>query len=377
MLDCDSSDACGEELVHARVKLDRVAAGPDAHGVAWLEAEPRCVLGRELDFRGGPLELKLRNALDGWAREERPVGDQAKARALGSALRRRRSSKAIDWVPVGARRALADRGVVDAAVAALRELGEDEWPMRRDGDAEALCELRDPRELVRARCDDGAAKALEPAFEVHICRRARGSSCRRGRSAQPLSGERNIDREHLRRALGQGADVRVRRRLVARHDQQLDRLRVGLPLRRLRSPGRRRRVPALPDSRTHLRRVSRNRARRRARRSSHRPGRPAPTRSGSPARSPESVSQGRRRGRTGRRGRLRRSESRRRRRPPVVPRAARGRRSERARRPGRRRGRRSTLRRGLRRAARKASRAGLTSRATAQCAPAPCRSSFP
>src|SRR5207248_7952532 len=61
---------------------------------------------------------------------------------------------------------LEDVGEGDAAVAALRDLVEDQRGMRRELDAEAFGELCDPGELVRARRDHGAPLPLQASFEV-------------------------------------------------------------------------------------------------------------------------------------------------------------------------------------------------------------------
>ena len=102
--------------------------------------------------------------------------------------------------------------------------------MRRELDVEALGELRDPRELVRARRDDGAAQALEAALEVHV-RPVALEVARAGQDEVGPAGDRRAehrDREHPLGPLGERADVRVRGGLVAGHDQELDRLRIGL-----------------------------------------------------------------------------------------------------------------------------------------------------
>src|SRR5439155_128078 len=84
------------------------------------------------------------------------------ATAFPSALRRRPSRRHLDLgSSPGQRRLLADSRVIHASAAALGELGEDEERVGRDGDAEAIDKLGDPRQLVRAGRDDGAP---QPGF---------------------------------------------------------------------------------------------------------------------------------------------------------------------------------------------------------------------
>jgi hypothetical protein len=56
---------------------------------------------------------------------------------------------------------------VEIAEEVLRELCEDACRVRRDVYVEALRELRDPRELVRAWRQDCPSDALDAALEVH------------------------------------------------------------------------------------------------------------------------------------------------------------------------------------------------------------------
>ena len=110
-----------------------------------------------------------------------------------------------------------------------RQLLEHDRRVRRDVDAEALAELRDPRELVRRRRHDGAAQPLEPALEVDV----RPLALEVARPREQQVGERRAPGARTSRTtstcsrlLGERAHVGVRERLVAGDDEQRDR--VGL-----------------------------------------------------------------------------------------------------------------------------------------------------
>ena len=144
--------------------------------------------------------------------------------------------------PVRQGRVLADGAERDPAEAALGELLEDERGVRRELDAEALGELGDPGELVRHGRDHRAAQALDAALEVDEGAVALEVARAREDEVGPADGEalEHRDRDHDLGLLGERADGGVGGGLVARDDQQADRLRVR-PRRRPSSPPRRRR----------------------------------------------------------------------------------------------------------------------------------------
>src|SRR3954469_16421666 len=77
----DPDDTRNELARDARAQALRGAVRGDRDVVAGRDAEPLGVLVRQLDLRPRPLELELGHALDGRAREERPVAQQAQALA--------------------------------------------------------------------------------------------------------------------------------------------------------------------------------------------------------------------------------------------------------------------------------------------------------
>src|SRR6186997_1291645 len=93
-----AGDSGCEQLVHTRAKLDRGAVRADADRAAGLDAEPRRVLGRELDFRSGALELELGHAFHGryvTSRRPLPVRSRfARAGACGTSTSEARSGSA-------------------------------------------------------------------------------------------------------------------------------------------------------------------------------------------------------------------------------------------------------------------------------------------
>src|SRR5207237_5149979 len=124
-----------------------------------------------LDLGLRPLELELRHALDRWPREERTVGDEVERTArlrLGDGGGLGGRLHALAFRPRRQRRTLADLTVGDPAEDLLRKLREHDRRVRRDLDAEAAGELRDPGELVGRGRDRRAAQALDAALEVHV-----------------------------------------------------------------------------------------------------------------------------------------------------------------------------------------------------------------
>ena len=157
------------------------------------------------------------------------AGAGAVAERLGRDVRR----------PVRQRRPLADGAERDPAEAALRQLLEDERGVRRERDLEALGELGDPGELVRHGRDHRAAQALDAALEVDEGAVPLEVARAREDEIGPADGEalEHRDRDHVLGLLGERAHGGIRRRLVARDDQQADRLRVLLLLVRAGGPG--------------------------------------------------------------------------------------------------------------------------------------------
>src|SRR5207247_210124 len=96
-------------------------------------------------------------------------------------------------------------------------------------DAEALAQLRQRRELVRAWWDHRAALALEAAFEVHRRPVALEVARRRQDEVREAVQRRREerDRDDRLRVLGERAHVRVDSGLVAGDDEELDRLRIA------------------------------------------------------------------------------------------------------------------------------------------------------
>src|SRR2546427_5185589 len=121
-----------------------------------------CLLLGELDLGVRPLELQLRYPLDRRTGEERAVAYEpqpASSRRLRGRVDRLRR-------PGCGRQGsqLADLAERYAAEGDRRHFLEDGGRVRRDLDAEALGELRGPRELVGRGRDHGAAAALGAAF---------------------------------------------------------------------------------------------------------------------------------------------------------------------------------------------------------------------
>ena len=77
VLERDARDARAQAAVDARRQRDRAAVRADGDEVAGRDPAPPRVVGRELELRLRPLELELRDALDGGAGEERLVRDEA------------------------------------------------------------------------------------------------------------------------------------------------------------------------------------------------------------------------------------------------------------------------------------------------------------
>ena len=170
MLVRDPDRAGGEAAAHLGAEGDRRSVGADRDGIASRDLAALRVVVGELDLGCGALELELGDPLDGRAGEERPVAEQAERseEVLGrSSLRRRnRGDRPRLWLherrACRKRRPLTD--LAEAGLAAedrLRQLGEDERRMRRELDAEALGELRDPGELVRHGRNHASAQALD------------------------------------------------------------------------------------------------------------------------------------------------------------------------------------------------------------------------
>src|SRR5262249_11899428 len=113
-----------------------------------------------------PLEVELGRPLDRRAREERLEGEQAEPLPAGDRL----LSGALDGaLPGDAGRGgsdLADVAERDPAVTDRRDLVENDRGVWRELDVEALRELCDPGQLVRARRDHRAPLALQPSLEV-------------------------------------------------------------------------------------------------------------------------------------------------------------------------------------------------------------------
>ena len=76
VLERDARDARAQAAVDAGLQRDRAAVRADGDEVAGRDPAPPRVLGRELELGLRPLELELRDALDGGAGEERLVGDE-------------------------------------------------------------------------------------------------------------------------------------------------------------------------------------------------------------------------------------------------------------------------------------------------------------
>ena len=140
---------------------------------------------------------------------------------------------------VGERRLLADGAERDPAEAALGDLLEDDRGVRRELDVEALGELGDPGELVRHGRDHGPPEALDATLEVDEGAVALEVARAGQDEVGPADGEalEHRDRDHALGLLGQRAHGRIGRGLVARDDQQADRLRVLLVGVRARGPG--------------------------------------------------------------------------------------------------------------------------------------------
>ena len=224
------------------------------------------------------------------AGEERAVADElqrAEERALGLA----RAAAAPPSSPRPERCTGPGRAAVPARPRPPRprrrrgagELVEHDRRVRRDVDAEAGRELREPGALVRAGRDHRAPLALQAALEVHRRAVALEVARRRQHEIGPADREalEHRDREHLLRVLGERADARVGCRLVAGDDQQPDR--VGLRrLRRRRPRPRPRRRRGCSASReggsSRSRACPPSRARARARRGGRRRRRRRPTR---------------------------------------------------------------------------------------------------
>ena len=127
------------------------------------------------------------------------------------------------------RGALADLAERQAAVAALRHLGEDLGRVRGELDAEARRELRNPLELVRAGRRRGPAQALQAAFDVHVGALAL-EVARTGQDEVGPADRKSVehrDGDHRVCALCKAAHVRIAGGFVARDDQEADRLRIA------------------------------------------------------------------------------------------------------------------------------------------------------
>src|SRR3954447_25166269 len=163
------ADCAGAEVARdAGAKLARGAVRADGDGVARADPAGAGVAARELDLAVAALELELGRAVDRRPGEERPVRDDSE-RVAGRSLWNRvgRLGRGAGLRCAGRELGgLADVAVGDAAVAHRRHFLEGGRGIRRDLDAEALAEARDPRQLVRARREDRAALALQAAFEV-------------------------------------------------------------------------------------------------------------------------------------------------------------------------------------------------------------------
>ena len=283
----DQRDALAQLVGEACAQLDRRAVARHGDEVAVRDPVRARVRARERHLGLRALELELRDALDGGAGEERLVRDEAQARrgGAGAGSGTGGTSTCAGASGVAAqRRALADLAERQAAVAALRELGEDRRRVRRELDAEARRELRDPLELVRAGRRRRPAQALQPAFDVDVGAVALEVARARQDEVGPADGEpvEHRDGDHGVGALGERAHVRVAGGLVARDEQQADR--VGLFRRLLVRAG----CPGVGDAaavrRLRARRTRRSRpcrrgrAARRAARRARRRGRRGPTR---------------------------------------------------------------------------------------------------
>src|SRR5947208_14718977 len=82
VLERDAGDAGAQAAVYAGPKRDRVAVRADRDEVAGRDRALPGVGGRELELRLRPLELELRDALDGGAGEKRLVRDKPDLSAL-------------------------------------------------------------------------------------------------------------------------------------------------------------------------------------------------------------------------------------------------------------------------------------------------------
>src|SRR5437588_6238354 len=121
MLFGDAGDAGDEALVDPGAEAPRRAVRADVDLVPGLDPEPPRVVRRELHLGRGPLEGQLGDALDGGAREEWPVADEAQAASL---RRRDRCGRAelASRLPAAQSGALAHLAVRKAAEDPLREL---------------------------------------------------------------------------------------------------------------------------------------------------------------------------------------------------------------------------------------------------------------
>src|SRR5439155_3173061 len=226
----DARDAGAQAAVYAGPKRDRVAVRADRDEVAGRDPALPGVGGRELELRLRPLELELRDALDGGAGEKRLVRDEPDLSALGLLLRLRQRLAHDVLLRLGIeaqRRPLSDLAERQPAVNALRDLGEDRRGIRRHVDVEPRGELRDPLQLVGTGRLDRAAQPLQAALEIDEGAVALEIGRARQDQVGPAGGEPAEHRDHDRRLglLGERTDVVVRRGLVARHDEQPDRIR--------------------------------------------------------------------------------------------------------------------------------------------------------
>ena len=215
--------------------------------------------------------------------------------AGGLRLERRRRLAARASAPRTASARAAGGAVQLRAVDAAEDAGRTARRRRppraaRRSTLEALGELRDPGELVRDGRDHGPAQPLQPALEVEQGAVALERARRGQHEVGPADGEpvEHRDRDHVLGALGERADGRVGRGLVARDDRAGRSARGSpRPRRRPRPRLRRRRGrSALPAGGTRrCRACPRSRVRARPRRGVRRRRLRCPTRRGSPARS--------------------------------------------------------------------------------------------
>ena len=179
---------------------------------------------RQLDLALAPLELELRAC----GRRRGPRRAAGRRRGAGPCRGRGGLSAGFAISPVaahgrGQRGVLADVAERDAAVAALGDLLEGDGGVRRELDAEALGELRDPGELVGARRDDGAALALQAALEVE--RRAVALEVARARKDEVGEAGGTTPRTSRSRSRASACSASARTpgssgRLVARDDDE-------------------------------------------------------------------------------------------------------------------------------------------------------------